>query len=108
MGVFSGIAIAWEAYKWLKDLKKHLEADADAYLTVEKAKEWRLITEKWFKALEEGEANSNYKNLPKLIQWLCKLSKVDNSVGTFGLNYLKSQKLKEDSSELMKPIYPVH
>ena len=104
----STLIAIWNIASWLRQQKKEMEANAEAYLTRERAKEWRETSEKIFQALESG--NGNMKRLPTVVQWFFKHTKADNNLGTFGMWYLKSEKLAQNSSVLSEPIklYPCH
>ena len=91
MGIFSTIAAAWNILKWVRQQKKEMEANAEAYLTEERAKAWRLEAEDIFKSLAEG--NSKFKKLPKPVQWFFAHTEADNRLGRFGQFFLKSNKL---------------
>lgn len=88
--------------------KKKLEADARGYLSHERAVAVRLWLERMFKALEDGPANPNFAKLPKIVRWFCAGTTVDNDIGVFGQDMLKSGKLERSDPSLRKPMYPVH
>ena len=107
MGVINSIMAIWQVVKWIRAEKKELEQNADAYLTEDRAKLWRLNTEKIFYALHTG--NGNVGKLPKPIRWFFASTTADNRLGEFGLWYLKSKKIALDDAELEKPIsYRAH
>jgi len=108
MGVLGSISALWQLIKWIRAEKKKLEANADAYLTAERADEWRLNAEKIFHALASG--NGNFDKLPRIVKWFFGATTADNRFGTFGLQILKSKKLKEHDPVLGEPIkaYPAH
>lgn len=88
--------------------KKKLEANSKAFLSQERAKKARLWLEQMFKALEDGPANPNYARLPKIVRWFCAGTTIDNDIGRFGQDILKSEKLSRSDPVLRQPIYPVH
>ena len=90
--MISTIVAAWNVYKWVKAQKKEMEANAEAYLTEERAKDWRVKAEGIFRSLAEG--NSQFKKLPKPVQWFFAHTKADNHLGRFGQTFLKSSKLE--------------
>lgn len=108
MGIFATIGTGIEAIRWLYKQKKQIECSADAYFTEARAARWRLLLETTFKALEDGEANPNFKRLPKIVRWLCGPTKVDNVVGRFGQRLLKSGKLDRGDPVLRQPVYQAH
>lgn len=107
MGIFTSIGVAVEAIRWLYRQKKEIERDANAYFSDARAEKWRLCAEVLFKTLEDGEANPNFKSLPKAVRWICGPTRVDNYVGRFGQKVLKSGKLERSDPVLRHPIYPV-
>lgn len=82
--------------RWILRLKKQLETNTQAALSPERAKALRLRLEVIFKALEQGAANPNFKQLPKWLRALCEGTTIDNYIGAFGQNVLKSNKLERD------------
>lgn len=92
--------------RWVWAQKKAIEAQGQAYLTAERAAEWRLASEKLFYALEHG--NGNLTMLPKWARWLFSQTTLDNQVGLFGQRYLKSSKLAANDPALKEPlpVYP--
>ena len=106
MGIIATIGAGIEAIRWLYRQKRQIEKDADAYFSDHRAENWRLKAEVLFKALEDGEANPNFKNLPKLVRWLCGPTRVDNYAGRFGQKLLKSGKIERSDPALRQPVYP--
>lgn len=92
--------------RWILAEKKKMEKNAEEYLSESRAKEWRLHTEKIFRALEEG--NGNMKQLPKPVRWFFSRTSIDNRVGKFGMWFLKSSKLEKGDSVLDQPLYRMH
>lgn len=109
MGIIKGIAAVWKLISWLRSEKKAMEADVDGYLTQKRAVEWRIETEKIFRALQTGgvveptQDYENFKNLPRLVKWFFNRTTIDNRAGQFGQWFLKSKKLKEGDEVLNKP-----
>jgi hypothetical protein len=103
MDILSSISALWQLIKWIRSEKKQLEANADAYLTEERAAEWRLNAEKMFYALASGW---NARKLPRIVRWFFSATTADNKVGEFGLHVLKSKKLSTNDRILEEPIKP--
>lgn len=109
MGIIQGIIAAWKLIKWIRSEKRQLEANVDAYLTKDRALEWRLQAEKIFHILESGSSfYQGLKKLPAPVRWFFKATTADNRVGKFGQWFLKSEKLKENSEVLDQPLYRTH
>lgn len=108
--VFRNIGAVIEMVKWVLEQKKQIEQNADGYFSDERAARWRLWLEMLFKTMEDGEANPNFKNLPRVVRWLCGPTRVDNYVGRFGQRLLKSNKLERHDPVLRQPlpVYPAH
>ena len=104
--MFTTIIALWNAASWIRAEKKILESNAEAYLTEERAREWRLQAEKIFWALERG--NGNFERLPKVIRWFFGATKADNHLGHFGKHFLKSEKLEKGDGALEQPLYQTH
>lgn len=92
--MFSTLIAAWNVLKWLRNQKRELEANTEAYLTDERALEWRREAEMIFRALEHGSGHDFYA-LPKPIRWFFASTQADNHLGRFGQKFLKSQKLQD-------------
>ena len=90
--MISTIVAAWNILMWLRRQRKEMEANAEAYLTEERAKAWRLEAEGIFKSLAEGDSVTFVK-LPKPVQWFFAHTEADNRLGRFGQFFLKSNKL---------------
>jgi len=93
MGIFSTIAAAWNILKWVRQQKKEMEANAEAYLTEERAKSWRMAAERIFKALADGDED-HFEEFPKPVKWFFAHTKADNQLGQFGQWFLKSSRLE--------------
>lgn len=104
MGCIATITATIDVIRWVIKQKRHMEADAKAYLSEDRAARARLWLETVTKALEEGEANPNYTKLPKFVRWFCGGTTIDNYVGAFGQKVLKSQKLLDDNPILRKDV----
>lgn len=104
MGIVATIKAVIDAIRWLRREKKKMEADAKTYLSQDRALRSRLWLETMAKALEEGEANPNFKKLPKLVRWFCCGTQIDNYIGEFGQRVLKSQKLADGNPILRKDV----
>ena len=104
-GLKTLIAI-WKIASWLRQEKKVMEKDADAYFTQERALEWRLKMEKIFHALETG--NGNIAQLPGPVKWLFHATTLDERIGIFGMFLLKSKKLEEDNNAVLNEPYNCH
>ena len=92
--MISTIVAAWNVYKWVKAQKKEMEANAEAYLTEERAKAWRLEAEAIFMGLAKEELGDAEWKLPKPVKWFFAHTKADNRLGQFGQWFLKSSKLE--------------
>ena len=88
---FTGFWSVIQAARWLLQQKKLMEQNVDAYLSTERALDWRLFAEKYARALESG--NGNLKWLPGPIKWFFKNTTSENRVGWFAQQFLKSEKL---------------
>jgi len=104
MGIFPFLKATWRLFKAIRAEKKKLEANAQAYLSPERAKALRLWLEKMFLALEQGEVNPNFARLPKVVRWFCAGTEVDRHIGRFGQHTLKSEKLALGSHLLQSDI----
>jgi hypothetical protein len=89
--MISTIVAVWNVFTWLRRQRREMEANAEAYLTEERAKAWRIKTETIFKSLSDG--NGDFKKLPKPVQWFFAHTKADNRLGQFGQWFLKSSRL---------------
>lgn len=98
------LGAVWQIVRWLLQQKKAMEANADVYLSDERAAAWRLWLERMFYALEHG--NGNLTMLPKPVRWLFSQTTADNRVGRFGLRLLKSEKLRTNDPAIQ--VYPCH
>lgn len=97
----------WQIVRWLLQQKKALEADADAFLSDDRAKEFRLWLEKLAYTLEHG--NGNLTMLPKWARWFFKQTTLDNRIGRFAQVCLKSSKLEKNDPAVKEfPNYPAH
>ena len=101
--MFSTLLAAWNIVKWLRRQRKEMEVNAEAYLTEERAKEWRKGSERIFKSLAEGDGE--FEKLPKPVRWFFAHTKADNRLGQFGQWYLKSGELEK---ALKQPLYRMH
>ncbi len=106
MTIIGSILTVYRLVKALLAEKKKLEANAKAYLSEPHAKEFRLYLERMFLALEQGDANPNFVQLPRIVRWFCGGTKIDNYIGGFGQNVLKSQKLATNDPILHQDIAP--
>ena len=109
--MFTTIVALWNAASWIRAEKKILESNAEAYLTEERAKEWRLQAEKIFWALETGNGNEEhifFSRLPRIVKWFFGATKADNHLGHFGKHFLKSEKLENGDGDLEQPLYQTH
>lgn len=92
----------------LHKLKKRLETDSAEVMSGENAKIVRLWLECFFVALETG--NCNLSHLPgwlrTILAWLLPKTLIDNQIGTFGKNVLKSGKIERDDPTLYDDIRP--
>lgn len=101
------LGAVWQIVRWLLAQKKAMEANADAFLSDDRAREWRLFCEKVFYAMEHG--NGNLTMLPKWTRWFFSQTTLDNRIGRFGQVVLKSSKLAADDPTLKEfPNYPAH
>ena len=94
MGIFSSILAIWHVFMWLRRQRKEMEANAEAYLTEERAKAWRMEAEASFMALANGTWDKSEWDLPKPVKWFFAHTKADNRLGQFGQWFLKSSKLE--------------
>ena len=77
-----------------------MEANAEAYLTDERALAWRREAEHIFDALAHGspatvDDEGGLKLLPRPVKWFFAHTKADNHLGRFGQTFLKSSKLEK-------------
>ena len=92
------IIAAWRLFKWVRKQRKDMEANAEAYLSDERALEWRREAEQIFRSLAEGISctmndEGAIRRLPKPIRWFFAHTKADNHLGRFGQTFLKSSRL---------------
>lgn len=101
------LGAVWQIVRWVLAQKRAMEANADAFLSDDRATELRLLSEKVFYALEHG--NGNLTKLPKWARWFFKQTTLDNRIGRFGQVYLKSSKLEKNDPAVKEfPNWPAH
>lgn len=98
--MISTVIAAWNIVKWLRSQKKQLEANAEEYLTDDRALAWRREAERIFTALAEGDGE--FADLPKPVKWFFASTKADNHLGKFGQRFLKSNKLQAYRTHFIK------
>ncbi len=94
----STLIAAWRLFKWVRKQRRDMEANAEAYLSDERALEWRREAERIFIALKDGDSSTmneegTIRRLPKPIVWFFKRTEADNHLGRFGQTFLKSSRL---------------
>jgi hypothetical protein len=99
------LGAVWQIVRWVLAQKRAMEANADAYLSDDRAKEFRLWLEKLAYALAHG--NGNLTMLPKWARWFFSQTTLDNRIGRFGQVVLKSSKLEKNDPAVKEfPNYP--
>jgi hypothetical protein len=104
VGVIKTIGLAIQIVRFVLAEKRKLEANTAAYLSVQRADRVRLILETLCQTLEDGEANPNWLQLPRGVQWLCRGTRIDEYIGAFGRRVLKSGKLATNDPVLRQDL----
>jgi len=100
-GVTNGVIKLWQH-------KRTIERHSGDILSPENAKVVRLWLERFFTALATGNANFDWLPawLRGIVAWLLPKTLIDNQLGTFGQNVLKSDKMAGDDPTLYGDIRP--
>ena len=96
--MWQALVTSWNVYKILREFRRDLEANAAKTLSDANAQAIRLKLEGLFAMLEEGRISE----LPKWLRWVCRLSLIDERIGTFGQHVLKSGKLETKDSVIYR------
>ena len=82
-----------------------MEADVNEYLSDKRALAWRLNLEKFFTALEDGNATEMLPDsLQKVCAWVFSRTTAENRIGSFGQKLLMSEKMDTYSEVLKEPV----
>ena len=103
--MFSILKAIYHGIRWLLKQRKLMEKDANGYLSEERAKQWRLNTEKVFAALAEGRGASVLPaSVNGVAKWALSKTTADDRLGEFGKVFLKSAKMHNKDESLKDKI----